>query len=132
MCSEEYPRGARGKWRGRHVLFEYVMLAGVNDAPEHARELIALVADIECKINLIAFNAYEGTQFAASAPDAMLDFRSILINEGGLVCTMRDSRGDDEMAACGQLGNPAMARQPRAMANYGVSGDMALAGATIH
>ena len=99
------------RWHGRHVLFEYVMLSGVNDLPEHARELLTLVARVECKINLIVFNSHEGTPFVASTRDAVQEFRSILI-QGGLVCTVRDSRGPDEMAACGQLGNAALARQP--------------------
>ncbi len=58
---------------------------------------------IEAKVNLIAFNAHEGTQFRPSETAAVQSFRSIVI-AGGRVCTVRESRGDDEMAACGQLG----------------------------
>lgn len=104
---EHFPKGVKAGWHGRHVLFEYVMLKGVNDAPEHARELLQLVDGVECKFNLIVFNPHKGTQFEASPREAVLQFRSILI-QGGLVCTVRDSRGPDEMAACGQLGNPAL------------------------
>jgi 23S rRNA (adenine2503-C2)-methyltransferase len=53
------------------------------------------------------FNPYLGTRFKRSPIDTALSFRSVLI-QAGRICTIRDSRGDDEMAACGQLGNPAM------------------------
>lgn len=53
---------------GRHVLLEYVMLRGVNDSSLDAARLLALVARIECKVNLIAFNAHAGTPFRPSAP----------------------------------------------------------------
>lgn len=92
------------------------MLQGVNDAPEQARELLTLVADVECKVNLIAFNAHKGTRFTASPSEVMKAFQAIL-TEGGLVCTVRDSRGDDQMAACGQLGNPQAAREHRLRAS---------------
>lgn len=89
--------------RGRHVLIEYILLAGVNDNDEDARRLLQLMRNIRCKVNLIVFNPHEGTRFDPSSPERVLAFRSVLI-QGGLVATVRDSRGDDQMAACGQLG----------------------------
>lgn len=64
------------------------------------------------QVNLICFNPFAGTRFRPSPMEQVLQFRSVLI-QGGRVCTIRDSRGDDEMAACGQLGNPlASAKSP--------------------
>ena len=88
------------------------MLQGVNDDLQHAHELLELTAKVECKFNLIMFNTHEGTRFQASSTQQVLDFRSVLI-QAGLVCTIRDSRGLDEMAACGQLGNVDHARKRR-------------------
>eukprot|EP00195_Chlamydomonas_chlamydogama_P015783 CAMPEP_0202908476 /NCGR_PEP_ID=MMETSP1392-20130828/46166_1 /ASSEMBLY_ACC=CAM_ASM_000868 /TAXON_ID=225041 /ORGANISM="Chlamydomonas chlamydogama, Strain SAG 11-48b" /LENGTH=164 /DNA_ID=CAMNT_0049597841 /DNA_START=1 /DNA_END=491 /DNA_ORIENTATION=- len=88
---------------GRSVLIEYTMLRGINDTEEDARRLLKLLEPVQCKVNLIVFNAHQGTRFQPSHDEQILAFRSILI-QGGRVCTIRDSRGDDEMAACGQLG----------------------------
>eukprot|EP00892_Ulva_mutabilis_P001504 jgi/Ulvmu1/11354/UM075_0014.1 len=104
---QEFPREESPKWHGRHVLIEYVMLKGVNDKCEHARELLGLLEGIEAKINLIVFNPHEGTVYQASDTHTVEDFRHTLI-QGGRVCTIRDSRGSSEMAACGQLGNPTL------------------------
>ena len=84
------------------ITFEYVMLAGVNDAPAHARELIALTRDVPCKFNLIPFNPFPGAGYARSSPEAQRRFREIL-QEAGFVVTTRKTRGDDIAAACGQL-----------------------------
>ncbi|KAK9804264.1 hypothetical protein WJX72_003906 [[Myrmecia] bisecta] len=108
---EYFPRHAASSPHGRHVLIEYVMLRGVNDTLEDAHRLLKLLANVECKINLIVFNPHQGTRFRASELDQVTAFRSIVI-QGGRVCTVRDSRGDDEMAACGQLG--ALAGSPHA------------------
>ncbi|XP_050205090.1 uncharacterized protein LOC126655129 [Mercurialis annua] len=85
------------------VLFEYVMLAGVNDSYEDAKRLINLVQGIPCKINLIQFNPHCGSQFMPTSREKMIEFRNILA-EAKCVVFLRDSRGDDQMAACGQLG----------------------------
>jgi 23S rRNA (adenine2503-C2)-methyltransferase len=77
---------------------------GVNDSDDDARRLLELTRNIRCKINLIVFNPHEGTAFQPSTPERTQAFRSLLI-EGGHVATVRSSRGDDEMAACGQLGS---------------------------
>jgi 23S rRNA (adenine2503-C2)-methyltransferase len=84
------------------ITFEYVMLAGVNDTPEHARELIALTRDVPCKFNLIPFNPFPGAGYTRSSPEAQRRFRDIL-QEAGFVVTTRKTRGDDIAAACGQL-----------------------------
>lgn len=85
------------------VLFEYVMLSGVNDSIEDAKRLSDLVQGIPCKINLISFNPHSGSQFKPTPEKKMIEFRNVLI-EGGCIVFLRLSRGDDRMAACGQLG----------------------------
>ncbi|AQK96951.1 Radical SAM superfamily protein [Zea mays] len=87
------------------VLFEYVMLSGVNDSMDDAKRLIELVQGIPCKINLISFNPHGGSQFKPTPDDKIIEFRNVLI-QGGLTVFVRLSRGDDQMAACGQLGEP--------------------------
>jgi 23S rRNA (adenine2503-C2)-methyltransferase len=84
------------------ITFEYVVLAGVNDSAAQARELIHLVQDIGCKFNLIPFNPFPGSVFQRPDPQRVRDFGAIL-NEAGIVTTIRRTRGDDIDAACGQL-----------------------------
>ena len=84
------------------ITFEYVMLDGVNDSAEHARQLIALVRDVPCKFNLIPFNPFPDSGFKRSPRDAVRRFAETLIS-AGLVVTTRKTRGDDIDAACGQL-----------------------------
>lgn len=84
------------------ITFEYAMIEGVNDRPEHARELAALARQVSCKFNLIPFNPFPGSGYNRSSRDAILAFRDILIAEG-YVATVRKTRGDDIDAACGQL-----------------------------
>jgi 23S rRNA (adenine2503-C2)-methyltransferase len=84
------------------VTFEYVLLAGVNDSVEHARELVKTVRPVPCKINLIPFNPFPGSDYARSGPDAVARFRDVLLR-ADLVATTRKTRGDDIDAACGQL-----------------------------
>ncbi|XP_052172501.1 uncharacterized protein LOC127788363 isoform X1 [Diospyros lotus] len=93
------------------VLFEYVMLAGINDSIEDAKRLINLVQGIPCKINLISFNPHSGSQFKPTDEEKMIQFRNILA-EAGCVVFLRLSRGDDRMAACGQLGKPGDIQAP--------------------
>ncbi|KAJ8569804.1 hypothetical protein K7X08_006381 [Anisodus acutangulus] len=81
------------------------MLAGVNDSVEDAKRLIDLVQIIPCKINLITFNLHSGSFFKPTKKEKILEFRNILA-EAGCVMLFRCSRGDDQMAACGQLGKP--------------------------
>jgi 23S rRNA (adenine2503-C2)-methyltransferase len=84
------------------VTFEYVMLDGVNDAPAHARELIALTREVPCKFNLIPFNPFPGSEFRASPRERVASFRKQL-QDAGYTATIRKTRGDDIDAACGQL-----------------------------
>jgi 23S rRNA (adenine2503-C2)-methyltransferase len=84
------------------VTFEYVMLEGVNDSAEHARQLLALVRDVPCKLNLIPFNPFPNSGFKRSPREAIRRFAEILLS-AGLVVTTRKTRGDDIDAACGQL-----------------------------
>jgi 23S rRNA (adenine2503-C2)-methyltransferase len=84
------------------VTFEYVMLDGVNDADEQARELVELARRVRCKFNLIPFNPFPGSAFRRSQPERIRRFAAIL-QRAGLTVTTRKTRGDDIAAACGQL-----------------------------
>jgi 23S rRNA (adenine2503-C2)-methyltransferase len=84
------------------ITFEYVMLAGVNDGPGHADELVRLLADVPSKVNLIPFNPFPDSGFERSPREAIRVF-SERLNAAGLVTTTRKTRGDDIDAACGQL-----------------------------
>ncbi|MGA2190161.1 MAG: 23S rRNA (adenine(2503)-C(2))-methyltransferase RlmN [Steroidobacteraceae bacterium] len=90
------------KQNGRSVTFEYVMLDRVNDQPEHARQLARLLRGRPAKLNLIPFNAFPGTAYRRSPAPAIVRFRDIL-NEHGVIATIRRTRGEDIDAACGQL-----------------------------
>jgi 23S rRNA (adenine2503-C2)-methyltransferase len=87
---------------GRSVTFEYTMLDGVNDMPAHARELAGLLAGHGAKVNLIPFNTFPGTRYRRSPAEVIRRFRDVL-NERGVIATIRRTRGDDIEAACGQL-----------------------------
>jgi 23S rRNA (adenine2503-C2)-methyltransferase len=85
------------------ITFEYCMLDGVNDTPEHARELVELVRGrISCKFNLIPFNPFPQSGLMRSPHRQVLAFAKIL-GDAGIVTTVRKTRGDDIDAACGQL-----------------------------
>ena len=94
-------RGLPIKRRDR-VTFEYVMLAGVNDSSADARRLVRLLGQLKAKVNLIIFNPFPGAPFAPSARAAVEGFQAIL-RQGNLTATIRESRGQDIAAACGQL-----------------------------
>jgi len=96
------------------ITFEYCMLAGVNDQPEHAQQLLSLVKThggrgVPCKINLIPFNPFPDSGLKCSARPVVLRFGQVL-NEGGVVTTVRKTRGDDIDAACGQLAGDVLDR----------------------
>jgi 23S rRNA (adenine2503-C2)-methyltransferase len=101
---EAAPRG--------YVMFEYVLLAGVNDNVFQARELAALVKDVPCKVNLIPFNPFPGVQYERSSPGAIDRFREVLM-QAGLIATVRKTRGEDIDAACGQLAGQVQDRTNR-------------------
>ncbi len=107
------------------VTFEYIMLDGVNDAPAQARQLLALVQDVPCKINLIPFNPFSvgGSRidFRRSRPERIRAFAEILL-AGGIVTTTRKTRGDDIAAACGQLAGEVKDRTQRAIRFFSKSG----------
>ena len=84
------------------ITFEYVMLDGINDKPEHARELIELLKDIPTLMNLIPFNPFEGSGYRTSSRNAIMRFSEIL-HKAGMTTVIRKTRGDDIDAACGQL-----------------------------
>jgi 23S rRNA (adenine2503-C2)-methyltransferase len=86
----------------RVVTFEYVMLKGVNDQPEHAAALIKLLRNVPAKVNLIPFNPFPLTQYQRSSNAAINAFRDQLMAKGITTMT-RKTRGDDIDAACGQL-----------------------------
>lgn len=86
----------------RSVTFEYTMIDGVNDRPEHARALVRRLSCLPSKINLIPFNPFPGTPFQCSSDEAIYRFQEIT-RSAGLITTVRKTRGDDIDAACGQL-----------------------------
>jgi 23S rRNA (adenine2503-C2)-methyltransferase len=98
------------------ITFEYVMLDGVNDQPAHAEALIALVREMPCKLNLIPFNPFPGTEFAVSPRARIRGFANTLQN-AGIVATIRRTRGDDIDAACGQLAGHVRDRTKRRLAS---------------
>ena len=98
----------------RRITFEYVMLKGVNDSLADARELVRLLADIPSKVNLIPFNPWPGAIYECSGNNAIDRFAGLLRDEG-CVATVRSPRGQDIMAACGQL-KSASVRKRRAAA----------------
>jgi 23S rRNA (adenine2503-C2)-methyltransferase len=91
-----------GANNARRITFEYAMLRGINDSDADAQELIRLVKNIPAKFNLIPFNPWPGTVYECSSSKTIQRFANIL-NDGGLSAPVRQPRGRDIMAACGQL-----------------------------
>lgn len=90
-------------WSGqRRISFEYTMFRGLNDSTRHAAELVRLLKGLHCRVNLIRFHASPGTPYHTTTPQTMERFRDYL-NAHGVICTIRASRGEDIMAACGLL-----------------------------
>ena len=94
------------------ITFEYVMLKGVNDAPDHARELARLLERVPAKVNLIPFNPFPESGFERSDMERVKRFQHILL-DAGYVATIRKTRGDDIDAACGQLAGQVVNRMKR-------------------
>ena len=86
----------------RVITVEYTLLEGVNDQPEHAKQLLKLLRQLPCKLNLIPFNPFPNSGYRKPSNEAILRFKQIIVN-GGIVTTVRKTRGDDVDAACGQL-----------------------------
>jgi 23S rRNA (adenine2503-C2)-methyltransferase len=91
-----------GLSNARRITFEYVMLKDVNDSPAEARELVRLLKEIPAKVNLIPFNPWPGAPFECSTPEAIKRFSDIVF-DAGYASPVRTPRGQDIMAACGQL-----------------------------
>jgi 23S rRNA (adenine2503-C2)-methyltransferase len=87
---------------GRRVTFEYVLLGGLNDGPQHARELAALLRGRNALVNLIPYNPVAGLRFRRPSAEAVVRFAGLL-EEGGVRTKVRYRRGDKIDAACGQL-----------------------------
>jgi 23S rRNA (adenine2503-C2)-methyltransferase len=96
-AAKEYPLRTR-EW----ITFEYVLLGGVNDGPENAREVVELLRGMRCKVNLIALNPGPGIEFATPDVEQVAEFQKIL-RESGVPAFVRCPRGRDIYAACGQL-----------------------------
>jgi 23S rRNA (adenine2503-C2)-methyltransferase len=97
QAAREFPLRARER-----LTFEYVLLAGVNDAPEHAREVSELVRGVRAKINLIALNPGPELPYQTPEQKRVLEFQRILV-VSGIPAFIRRPRGRDIFAACGQL-----------------------------
>lgn len=96
----------------RSVTFEYTLMDGINDHPEHARQLVKLLRRLPSKLNLIPFNPFPGTRYRCS-PEARIRAFQEIVMAGGLIATVRKTRGDDIDAACGQLAGKVLDRTRR-------------------
>ena len=105
-AARDFPLRAREK-----LTFEYVLLEGVNDGPDNAREVVELVRGLRAKVNLIALNPGPGIDFATPAQERVLGFQRILI-DAGVAAFIRRPRGRDIYAACGQLKRTTEILQP--------------------
>lgn len=97
VCQHYFPSGSK-----RKVLFEYVMLHEINDSPEHANQLAALIKNIPSKVNLIPLNPFPNSPYQRSSPERIEQFKSLL-HKKGIRVLLRKTRGEDIHAACGQL-----------------------------
>ena len=96
----------------RKITFEYVMLDGINDSPEHARQLIKILKGVPSKVNLIPFNPFPQSNYKRSSEQAITRFWEILM-AAGITTVTRRTRGDDIDAACGQLVGKVMDKTKR-------------------
>lgn len=102
----------------RRLSFEYTMFKGVNDTPRHSRELARRLKGLDCRVNLIRFHAIPGSELEPSTPQRMEQFRDAL-NAEGIIATIRASRGEDIMAACGMLAGEGVRRSDVGEQNRG-------------
>ena len=98
VCS----RYAKNLGEKRTITVEYTLIDGINDKQKHAKQLSCLLSDFPCKINIIPFNPFEGSEFKRPSMLVVRKFQARLIEDGYSV-TVRTTRGDDINAACGQL-----------------------------
>ena len=103
-------RSYPGSSNARRITFEYVMLKDVNDSPAEAKELVRLLAGIPAKVNLIPFNPWPGAPYERSSEAAISRFADI-VNAAGYSSPVRTPRGEDIMAACGQLKSASVKRR---------------------
>lgn len=99
ICSDSFPRARRKNY---YVTFEYILMAGINDRSEDARELLNILRGIPHKINLLLYNETPNTPYKRPTPERVAEFQSIL-TRSGVLNFVRKSRGRDISAACGQL-----------------------------
>jgi 23S rRNA (adenine2503-C2)-methyltransferase len=102
------------------VTIEYILIKGVNDSLQHARQLVRLLSHLKCKINLIAYNPGPGIAYSAPAPEDVEVFENFLRKKGFTV-TLRKSKGQDIAAACGQLKTEVERRDNAALNEKGQS-----------
>ena len=102
-----------GASNARRITFEYIMLRGVNDSEAEARELVRLIAGIPAKVNLIPFNPWPGSDYRPSGRDALERFAAI-VQDAGFAAPIRMPRGQDILAACGQLRTDSRRTRPAA------------------
>ncbi len=95
-------RNYPGASNARRITFEYVMLKDVNDSAAEAKELVRLIRGIPAKVNLIPFNPWPGAPFERSSDESIRKFSQIVL-DAGYASPIRTPRGEDIMAACGQL-----------------------------
>jgi len=98
QACRDYP----GLSNSRRITFEYVMLKNINDQPWHAKQLIKLLRGIPAKVNLIPFNPWPGTDYVCSDTETIKNFAD-MVNAAGYASPIRKTRGQDILAACGQL-----------------------------
>ncbi|MAC45258.1 MAG: 23S rRNA (adenine(2503)-C(2))-methyltransferase RlmN [Oceanospirillum sp.] len=106
----------------RSITIEYTLIAGINDQPEHVRQLIKLLRGFDCKINLIPFNPFPNNDYRRPSRNAIMRFQNALI-DANYVVTVRSTRGDDIDAACGQLVGQVMDKTRRS-AKYADQGEI--------
>jgi 23S rRNA (adenine2503-C2)-methyltransferase len=95
--------------RRKRITFEYVLLGGVNDAEQDARELVRLLTGIRAKVNVIPFNPHPGSRYVRPSDERITRFQNVL-HDAGVQVNVRRPRGDDIQAACGQLQGEESAR----------------------
>lgn len=96
----------------RRISFEYILFKGINDTPNHVKELARLLNGIKCRINIIRFHTIPGSEFISPSLKEAEEFRDVL-NKKGILATVRRSRGEDIGAACGLLSTRAMNKQTK-------------------
>lgn len=96
----------------RHITIEYVLLEGINDSIQDAKDLMRILKGFPTKINLIPFNPFPGTNYRCSSKSVIARFQKQLL-DAGFVATVRKTRGDDIVAACGQLAGEVQDRTRR-------------------